>query len=339
MRHAAVTLCRQIQAQCKGQDFDVLWCSDMLNLAEFLGLAPASIQRLPRIAYFHENQLTYPVRFENQRDLHFAYTNFTTCLAADEVWFNSDFHRQDFCDALETYLRRMPDHEEVDAVVSIRNKSKIEYPGVDGTATPNSAEEAQRDHAIRIAWNGRWEHDKNPADFFEAMRALRVAGVPFELYLCGESFEQAPPEFATAREEFSKEVRHWGYVPDVEEYRRLLSSVDFVVSTANHEFFGIGLVEAVAAGAVPLAPNRQAYPEVIATIATHLSQEFSDFPSDRLIYGNSPQNLANALRDLAPHVRRGHLREKVTASVDPFLWSKRALQLDESLTNVAIACD
>ncbi|MGM0378085.1 MAG: tRNA-queuosine alpha-mannosyltransferase domain-containing protein, partial [Bacteroidota bacterium] len=34
----------------------------MLNLAEFSGLADESVRRLPKISYFHENQLTYPVQ-------------------------------------------------------------------------------------------------------------------------------------------------------------------------------------------------------------------------------------------------------------------------------------
>jgi hypothetical protein len=98
MRHSAVTFAERL----KGEDgplpgsFDALFCTDMLNLAEFRGLAPLWVAQLPAIVYFHENQLTYPVREERERDLHFAMTNITSCLAADRVWFNSDWHREEF---------------------------------------------------------------------------------------------------------------------------------------------------------------------------------------------------------------------------------------------------
>ena len=76
-----------------GEGWDVVFCSDMLDLAQFRGLAPSAVHRLPAVAYFHENQLTYPVRFEKERDLHFGLTNLTTALAASAVWWSSAFHR------------------------------------------------------------------------------------------------------------------------------------------------------------------------------------------------------------------------------------------------------
>ncbi|MCA9268591.1 MAG: DUF3524 domain-containing protein, partial [Planctomycetales bacterium] len=109
MRHSAATFARQLASSPpEGAAFDATFASDMLNLAEFRGLAPREISRLPAVVYFHENQLTYPVRVERERDFHFAYTNFTSCLAADEVWFNSQFHLTDFTAALRDLLRRMP---------------------------------------------------------------------------------------------------------------------------------------------------------------------------------------------------------------------------------------
>ena len=79
MRHAAVTFASDVAGSMKdGRQWDVLFCSDMLNLAEFAALAPPSVQRLPKVVYFHENQLTYPTRFPQERDYQFAITNMTT---------------------------------------------------------------------------------------------------------------------------------------------------------------------------------------------------------------------------------------------------------------------
>ncbi|MEJ2705778.1 MAG: DUF3524 domain-containing protein [Sedimentisphaerales bacterium] len=89
MRHSAVTFADQVRRLAsEGQSWDVIFCSDILNLAEFLGLAPRAVQALPAILYFHENQLTYPVRFESERDYQFAVTNMTSALAAASVWFS-----------------------------------------------------------------------------------------------------------------------------------------------------------------------------------------------------------------------------------------------------------
>ena len=110
MRHSAITFTQHIMALLeKGQNWDIVFCSDMLNFAEFLALAPAEVTGLPKVIYFHENQLTYPVRVEDERDYQFAMTNLTSALAADAVWFNSQFHVESFLDALVKFLKSMPD--------------------------------------------------------------------------------------------------------------------------------------------------------------------------------------------------------------------------------------
>ena len=258
MRHAAVTLAEQVRA-ASGQQWDAIFCTDMLNLAEFVGLAPPAVQRLPSIAYFHENQLTYPFRFFGERDFHFGFTNMTTALAATQVWFNSAFHRDDFLGALHAALKRMPDHRPLDAVQQIRGKSAIHPPGVDEFP----ARTARSPGPLRILWAARWEYDKNPDAFFAALGLLKERGVPFRLSVVGEQFEDTPPVFATARDTFRAEVDHWGYQPTRDDYIAVLQSADVIVSTADHEFFGISVVEAMAAGCYPLLPNRLAYPEVV----------------------------------------------------------------------------
>ncbi|MFG0333102.1 MAG: DUF3524 domain-containing protein, partial [Maioricimonas sp. JB049] len=138
MRHAPVTFASQVAAHSdRDRGWDVLFCTDMLSLAEFRGLAPPRVRDLPAVAYFHENQLTYPSRgsdAERQRDLHFAFSNFTTALAASEVWFNSGYHRDVFLDGLAEWLPTMPDAKPLrldEGVESIRAKSVVQYPGID----------------------------------------------------------------------------------------------------------------------------------------------------------------------------------------------------------------
>ena len=254
MRHAAITFAEEVASKIDdGAEWDVLFCSDMLNLAEFLGLAPARIRQLPSVVYFHENQLTYPVQVERERDYHFVFTNITTALAATRVWFNSTFHRDEFLDALPGFLRRMPDHVPLGAVAQIRDKSEVRSLGIDdfprrGVRPPGP---------LRILWAARWEHDKNPDDFFTALRILAGQGVEFRISVIGEQFREYPAVFDSARQEFKDYIDRWGYQESRSEYVAALTEADVFVSTANHEFFGISAVEAIAAGAYPLLPKRR----------------------------------------------------------------------------------
>ena len=69
MRHGAITLAHDLGERVRrGEQWDLLLCSDMLSLAEFRGLAPESVRGLPSLVYFHENQLTYPVAGERLID-------------------------------------------------------------------------------------------------------------------------------------------------------------------------------------------------------------------------------------------------------------------------------
>ncbi|MCP5112365.1 MAG: DUF3524 domain-containing protein, partial [bacterium] len=124
MRHGAVTLAGEIgERLATGESWDLLLCSDMLDLAAFRGLAPGPVHALPSVAYFHENQLTYPVQVERKRDLHFGLTNLTTAPAATCVWFNSAFHRDEFLGAIPRFLKRMPDFQPFGSEKRIREKS------------------------------------------------------------------------------------------------------------------------------------------------------------------------------------------------------------------------
>ncbi len=305
MRHAAVTFSRQPPDP---QDHDILFCTDMLNLAEFRGLCSAELRRLPTVAYFHENQLTYPTQQADERDLHFAYSNLTTALAADAVWFNSAFHRREFLSALPEFLKRMPDHSHLDSVADIEAKSAIQSPGID---PPHVRAATRRPGPIRILWASRWEHDKNPELFFGALRQLIADGLDFRVSVLGESFRNSPSCFPEAKAWLSDHIEHWGFATDRSDYLRILGESDVVVSTAGHEFFGIAVVEAVAAGCTPLVPDALAYPETLGS-------------EPRQFHNGTPADISGAIRRQAADA-------VPLPDVGRYFWHQRAAEMDEAV--------
>ncbi len=324
MRHAAITMAGQVaDALSRGQGWDLVFCSDMLGLAEFIGMAPAAVQRLPRIVYFHENQLTYPVEHEREYDYHFAFSNMTTALAADSVWFNSAFHRDSFLAGLDEFLRRMPDYLPLDRLEIIRERSIIKYPGIE----PFPTRRKRREGPLRILWAARWEQDKDPETFFAALGLLRKRKVDFRLSVIGGGNARTFPEvFARSRKIFDRQIEKWGYLESRDEYINALLWADVAVSTAKHEFFGITMAESAAAGAFPLAPDRLAYPEVLG--------KSSDNGVEAFLYAGGPDKLADSLTRLAELLAQGDLWEgqplRGREAVGRFNWQTTAKELDQA---------
>lgn len=273
MHGAAATFARQLTQQ-DALPAAVL-ATDMLDVATFLGLTRDRLAGVPLAVYFHENQLTYPAperepgwtadrwRRARRRDEHYGWINLTSALAADAVLWNSMHNRDSFLDRLPEFLKSFPDHRLPDAADLIAAKSEVLPVGLD-LAALNRARPAERCAGpLRILWNHRWEHDKDPDTFFAALDLLAARGLAFEVVLLGESFVRAPTVFDAARDRLGDRVRHWGFVADRDEYRRWLWQCDVVVSTARHEFFGLAVAEAIACGCLPVLPDRLAYPELI----------------------------------------------------------------------------
>ena len=328
MRHSAITFARQAaEFLKKGRTWDIVFCSDMLNLAEFTALAPVEIAGLPKVVYFHENQLTYPVRVENERDYQFAMTNLTSALVADAVWFNSQFHKDCFLDALANFLKSMPDHQPVDEIERIRAISSVYPPGI----AEFPGRPAREPGPLHILWAARWEHDKNPEDFFEALGILKANDVQFKVSVIGQSFRDRPEVFGQAHGYFHDHIDHWGYQQSREDYGHALSQADVIVSTSNHEFFGIGVVEAIAAGAYPLLPNRLSYPEIFGLGRIEGAEQF--------FYDGTVWNLADKLSQLAARIKKGALWP---ATITPatltnrFKWQNLARRYDRLSNKSAI---
>jgi glycosyltransferase involved in cell wall biosynthesis len=251
-------------AQQLGADFDLVFATDMLDLVRLGELLPDDLQRLPKVLYFHENQLTYPVRFARDDYWRLGLVNIHSALAAERVVFNSEFHRSDFLGAIPGFLERLPQEAQRPELAAerIAERSLVVHPGIDVAGIP-CPDRSLRSDPLVILWNHRWEHDKRPEAFFAALGRLLTENCEFRVIICGESFTRRPQVFDRAQALFGERLLHFGFAQDTAEYRRLLGAADVAVSTAAHEFFGIAWLEACAAGCMPLVPDRLSYPGLV----------------------------------------------------------------------------
>ncbi len=321
MHGGALTLARRFLERVEESDAplpDLILATDMLDLSTFVALTRKQSRTIPLALYMHENQLTYPLpqdpttgpmrRQRGERDLHYTFINLTSMLAADRVLFNSQYHHDSLLDALPGYLKRFPEFNELGTLESLREKSSVLPVGIDGpqlSAQRSPTNAGAKQDGPLILWNQRWEYDKDPASFFNALYKVQEEGIPFRLALCGESFNRAPTEFEKATSRLQKRLVHVGYAP-AEKYQELLWSADIVISTARHEFFGISIVEAVYCRTYPILPARLSYPELLPQeFHNHCLYENDDALVSHLRWALQNPDQANALsRKLAPAMER-----------------------------------
>lgn len=261
MQGGHLALAPPIAAAVAGRGpFDLVLATSMTNLPALLGVARGSIGSAPVALYMHENQLTYPLAPDDSEDLTYAMINHSSIVAADLVVFNSEFHRRAWFEAVPALLDRMPDHLRLDDVDAARNRSAVLPVGVD--LRPLDAIPRSGGGRPLILWNQRWDHDKSPGEFADAMVDLAGRGYAFDIALAGERADPPPPDLVRLRGSLGDRIVHDGHA-EVGAYRALLRRADIVVSTACQEFFGVALTEAVYAGAFPIVPDRLVYPERI----------------------------------------------------------------------------
>jgi len=321
MRGAAIHFAREA-APLAGQPLDLVFTSDFLSVADWKALAPEPLCRLPVVTFFHENQLSYPLEPGQTQDYQFAFTNLTTCLASDAVWFNSEFHRASFLDALRRLLRKMPDYVPESLPEAIHARSAVMHLGIDLKPLLAGREGRPRKPPLTVLWSHRWEYDKNPEAFFKVLFFLADEGIDFRLAILGETFRKWPPVFEEARRRLADRIVQFGYLPRREGYEEHVCKADVVVSTAIQELFGLAMMEAIAAGCFPLLPNRLCYPEMIPSV-WHDTFLYDDDRQLRiklaaLLKGGGPWDLAASLAD---HVQR-------------YDWSNQARVYDDALERV-----
>lgn len=274
MHGGAVTLARRFMAG--DQTPDLILASDMLDLTTFLALTRKKTASVPTALYFHENQLTYPWSPEDltpreKRDLHYGFINFSSALAADTLLFNSKYHMEAFTGDLPRFLKTLPDHNEIGSIETLKKKSQVLHLGLDLDRLDQHRPGIQdkNTNVPLVLWNHRWEYDKNPQTFFQALFRLHEEGIDFEVALLGESFSNNAPIFVEACKRLGDRVVQYGYAESFADYARWLWRADILPVTSIHDFFGASVVQAMYCETIPLLPERLAYPEHIPASEHH----------------------------------------------------------------------
>ena len=338
MHGGAVTLARQWLRD--GPAADAILATDMLDLTTFLALTRPASAGVPAVLYMHENQLTYPLpaageagpmrRQGGERDHHYAFVNFASMLAAERVVFNSHFHHDAWFEELPRFLRHFPEHNELSAVEALRAKSSMMPVGIEVGASGRTVPDAGGGAAAPLViWNQRWEYDKNPAQLLRALREVAERGVAFRLAICGRAYGESPPELAAIRETFADRLVHFGFADD-DAYRRLLGQASIVVSTAAHEFFGIAVLEAMAAGAFAILPDRLSYPELLD------GPEVGDETRRSCLYDSNDGLVDRLVRALQSPEETARMGAELARNARRFDWTRVVRMYDELLDRLRL---
>jgi glycosyltransferase involved in cell wall biosynthesis len=272
MRGAAMTMAGEaVRLHEEGARWDAVFASTFLNLAEFVALAGDAVAGVPRVVYFHENQLLYPNRHTAEWDLQFPLTNITSALTADLCLFNTRWNMDGFLGEIPAFLRQFPDHHPKGIAERIAAKSEVLAPPFD--PAPFDEAPVVRGDRCRIVWPHRWEHDKAPEDFFAAVTRLAKEGLDFEVAVAGQPYQETREAFEAAGAALGGRLVHIGAPESRRDYAALLGSADVAVSTAINEFFGLAMIEACYSGCFALVPDRLAYPELYGAHMRYASNE------------------------------------------------------------------
>lgn len=125
-------------------------------------------------------------------------------------------------------------HEKIEA------KCQIIYFPIDFHQMTTEREMRNDLQELHLVWPHRWEHDKNPQMLVRALIELDQRQIPFTLSILGERFNEQPICFDAIKEKLSHKLRHFGYLSRI-DYLKCLNEADVVISTADHEFYGVSM--------------------------------------------------------------------------------------------------
>lgn len=248
------------------QPYDAIVATSMVDLACLRGLVPA-LAHLPCLYYFHENQFDYPQQGQGQGRLEPQMVSLYGALSSQRLAFNSHYNQRTFLEGAAALMAKFPDHRPKHWLHSLAAKSHVlPVPLAPFTpAPPKPLAAFTPENPLNILWNHRWEYDKGPERLLAIIQHT-PAHWPVRWFILGQQFRNSPAAFGAIQQLLQQRQNkgHVGFIQQPEDYRQVLQGCHWVLSTALHDFQGLAVLEAVAAGCVPVVPNRLAYPEWFA---------------------------------------------------------------------------
>ena len=260
--------------------------TSMVDIATIKGMHP-ELAGIPVTLYFHENQFAYPVGDRQHSSIDPQMVQLYGALSSERCLFNSRFNLDSMLKGVGDLLNKLPDAVPEHVVDELRAKSHVLPVAVEALntlATEPEIESGAHDSVPLILWNHRWEYDKRPDRFEALLNALSDRGLDFQLALLGPRPGKVPGELSAIRQRHAARIIADGMVPRA-EYEALLKRARVVISTADHEFQGLSMIEAVSAGATPVVPDalcyREQYPDRLRYVPGNI-EDAADRVSDAL---------------------------------------------------------
>ena len=242
---------------------DAFLVTDYLNLSLFKSLLNPKFLKSKFLVYMHENQLTYPFSEKDsdiieKRDSHYGFINYTSCLVADSVAFNSQYHKNVFLNAVQSLSDKLPNRLPIESII----KKSTVIPSI--ISTEGFSENLKNNQGIKtIVWNHRWDYDKRPGVFLDAMITLQSQNLDFKLILLGRMDQKTKRNYEDHLHKLKNKIFHIGYADSRAGYIQLLEQSDIIISTSIHDFLGLSIAEGIYAGCRPVLPYDLAYPELV----------------------------------------------------------------------------
>jgi len=279
-------------------DYDLLIATSMVDLATLRGIAPR-LSSIAAVLYFHENQFAYPASAHQKYPLEPKMVNLYAALSAEILVFNTRYNQDSFLQGVEALLEKLPDAVPDGIVDELSAKARVIPVALDDAAF-FSRLPRKKVGPINVLWNHRWEYDKGPEKLLGILECL-PQHMNIRVHIVGRQFRQVPKAF----DDIAVLIKargwqgEWGFIDEPRDYQSLLKNSDLVLSTALHDFQGLSVLEAVAAGCIPIVPDRLAYTELFSAAYRYRSQYSFSRPET---HGKLLAESEDAARHIVQHV-------------------------------------